>query len=78
MKGGETHRVPLTSEMLEILEPLKALNSQSRLRGAEAAPAALQHGDADAASADGGRRRDGPWLQEHVSRLGSGGRERSA
>ncbi len=25
MKGGETHRVPLTAEMLEILEPLKPL-----------------------------------------------------
>jgi len=27
MKGGETHRVPLTEEMLEILHPLKALAS---------------------------------------------------
>ena len=33
MKGGETHRVPLTTEMLEILEPLKALDSEVVFEG---------------------------------------------
>jgi integrase len=33
MKGGETHRVPLTSEMLTILEPLKALRSEVVFEG---------------------------------------------
>ena len=33
MKGGETHRIPLTDEMLAILEPLKALQSQYVFEG---------------------------------------------
>ena len=33
MKGGVTHRVPLTAEMLEILEPLKALGSEVVFEG---------------------------------------------
>ncbi len=33
MKGGEDHRVPLTEEMLEIIEPLKALQSQYVFEG---------------------------------------------
>ena len=33
MKGGEMHRVPLTDEMLAILEPLKALRSEFVFEG---------------------------------------------
>ena len=33
MKGGVAHRVPLTAEMLEILEPLKALGSEVVFEG---------------------------------------------
>jgi integrase len=33
MKGGVAHRVPLTAEMLEILETLKALNSEVVFEG---------------------------------------------
>ncbi len=33
MKGGELHRIPLTDEMLTILEPLKALQSQYVFEG---------------------------------------------
>jgi integrase len=33
MKGGETHRVPLTDEMLAIVEPLKALRSEVVFEG---------------------------------------------
>lgn len=33
MKAGETHRVPLTSQMVEILDPLKALRSEAVFEG---------------------------------------------
>lgn len=33
MKGGETHRVPLTDEMLEIIEPLRAMKSNYVFEG---------------------------------------------
>lgn len=33
MKGGESHRVPLTAEMLAIVEPLKALQSEYVFEG---------------------------------------------
>ena len=33
MKAGETHRVPMTDEMLAILEPLKALRSEVVFEG---------------------------------------------
>ena len=33
MKGGETHRVPLTEEMLAIIEPLKAMKSDYVFEG---------------------------------------------
>ena len=33
MKGGEVHRVPLTAEMVAILEPLKALDSEVVFEG---------------------------------------------
>ncbi|SLN71772.1 Prophage CP4-57 integrase [Aquimixticola soesokkakensis] len=33
MKTGETHRVPLTDEMVAILEPLRALDSQFVFEG---------------------------------------------
>ena len=33
MKTGETHRVPLTNEMIEILEPLKVLQSEYVFEG---------------------------------------------
>lgn len=36
MKTSEEHRVPLTDEMLAILEPLKALQSGYVLRGGKA------------------------------------------
>ena len=74
-EGGERPRA--TTAMLEILKPLKALGSEVVFE-AEAAPAAFQHGDADAPPADEGRGRDGPRLQEHVSGLGRRGRESPA
>jgi integrase len=33
MKGGEIHRVPLTDEMLEIIEPLRAMQSEFVFEG---------------------------------------------
>jgi len=33
MKGGEDHRVPLTAEMLALIEPLKAIDPNMCLRG---------------------------------------------
>lgn len=33
MKGGEEHRVPLTDEMLAIIEPLKAMQSEYVFEG---------------------------------------------
>lgn len=33
MKAGEVHRVPLTNELLTILEPLRALNSRYVFEG---------------------------------------------
>jgi integrase len=33
MKGGEDHRVPLTKEMLAIIEPLKAMRSDYVFEG---------------------------------------------
>ena len=33
MKGGETHRVPLTLQMLEIIEPLMGLSSEVVFEG---------------------------------------------
>lgn len=33
MKGGETHRVPLTDEMLAILEPFQAMQSEYVFEG---------------------------------------------
>ena len=33
MKGGEVHRVPLTDEMLEIIEPLRAMQSEFVFEG---------------------------------------------
>jgi integrase len=33
MKAGEDHRVPLTEEMLEIIEPLKAMQSEFVFEG---------------------------------------------
>ncbi len=53
MKGGVEHRVPLTPR--DARDPRAAAGAELGLclRGPEAAPAAVEHGDADAAAADG-------------------------
>jgi len=66
MKTGEAHRVPLTDEMLSIIEPLKELC----VRRSKAPQATVQYVDAHAIAPDGCGGCHSSWLSLDVPRLG--------
>ena len=70
MKAGEVHRVPLTDEMVAITGAAQGAAVGGGVRRAEAAPAAPEHGHADAPAPD--ERRGGDGARIPVVRSGSG------
>ena len=56
MKAGKEHRVPLRDAALAIVEKMAAIRAgRFRVPGCQGGPAAVQHGDADAAAPHGPR-----------------------
>ena len=83
MKAAREHRVPLSDGALDVLREVAKLRTKPERRSLrvprrQGRQAAVQHGAADAAAADGARRSDRAWLPQHVPRLVRRGDQLSA